>query len=463
MKLATVATQLAPMPMQAPGPPITWNPFRVASTMSSYFAKPLEFVGEHFDRYGDIFQLRLGPGRFFFSRSPEHFHEVLVKKADSFSKGQRSGNVFREGLVALDGDIWRESARAVQPHFSRSAVEGQFETMRRLTRSLLDTCQPGVSVELDQLIARLTLDIVCQTLLAQQMDQNLRDRLLLQLDVVERSVDSFDPIPLWVPTRRHLEFARAFREIDRAVNELVRREQRSEQHTLLSDLVKTMPIHSRRNARKIRDQITALYFGGYRTSAHALVWIWYLLSEHPEVEQKLQEEVDLTLAGKEPTVEDLPRLKYVSAVVTESLRLRSPSHLVERVAKNDVQIGQFTIPAGSEVFLHIYWMQHDPRWYPEPNRFLPERRIESGPAYCPFGIGKRQCIAKGFAIQEISLAVAMMAQRFRVKIAPGFMPDPQTLITYGLRPPVPATLVPRQRTNGRCPVARGVVSAAQSV
>jgi len=430
---------------EPPGPAHTWNPLRMSATMGAYFAQPLAFVGEQFQRYGDIFQLRIGPKRFYFSRDPRHFDEVLIRKADAFAKGRRTGYVFRQGILVTDGERWRRPARSIQPNFTKAAIGGYFGIMQRLTSRLLADARPNEVFELDKMVSGLTLEVVCESLFAQSLSADAREALLADLGVIERSVEYFDPLPHWMPTPHHLKLWGASARIDRVVGQLLRNPPATERATMLSKLLEDLPPSSAGDYRRLRDQIVTMYFAGYRTSAHALVWTWCLLAHHPEVERRLHEEVDAVIGDGVPTLEHLPRLAFTSRVVNESMRVRPPSYLLERIALQDVDIGGFRVRRGSEVFLHIYWMQHDPRWYPEPHLFIPERPLENPDAYCPFGSGKRQCVGKNFALQEIVLAVAAMAQRFHVRLAPGHLLEHRPLITLGPRTPVPALLVPRTR------------------
>ncbi|HKC65273.1 MAG TPA: cytochrome P450, partial [Pyrinomonadaceae bacterium] len=189
---------------------------------------------------------------------------------------------------------------------------------------------------------------------------------------------------------------------------------------------------------QVRDEVMTLFLAGHETTANALTWTWYLLSEHPEVEAKLHEELDAVLEGRTPTIEDLPRLSYTEMVLMESIRLYPPAWAIGRLALKDHEIGDYTIPAKSLVLLSPYVTHRDARFFPEPDRFDPERwTVEARDArtqfsYFPFGGGPRRCIGEGFAWMEGILLIASFAREWRMRLIPNHRVEPNPVIT--LRP-----------------------------
>jgi cytochrome P450 len=194
---------------------------------------------------------------------------------------------------------------------------------------------------------------------------------------------------------------------------------------------------------QLRDEAMTLFVAGHETTANALTWTWYLLSEHPEVEAKLHEEIDSTLAGRLPTADDVARLPYTEMVFAEAMRLFPPAWTMGRRVLSDYQVGQYVVPAGSIVLLSQWVTHHDPRYYPEPFKFDPERWTaearEARPkfAYFPFGGGPRVCIGEAFAWMEGALLIATIAQQWKMRLAPGHRVEPKPMITlrpkYGMR------------------------------
>jgi cytochrome P450 len=195
--------------------------------------------------------------------------------------------------------------------------------------------------------------------------------------------------------------------------------------------------------QQVRDEAMTLFLAGHETTANALTWTWYLLSQHPAVESQLHAELDTVLAGRVPTAEDVPLLRYTRMVLAESMRLYPPAWVIGRRALNDYEIPPYTIPANSLLLMSPYVMHRDPRYFPaasdfDPQRWTPEAQAERPKfSYFPFGGGPRQCIGEAFAWMEGILLIATIAQYWRLRLVPGHPVEPRPLITlrpkYGMR------------------------------
>jgi cytochrome P450 len=187
--------------------------------------------------------------------------------------------------------------------------------------------------------------------------------------------------------------------------------------------------------KQVRDEALTLFLAGHETTANALTWTWYLLSQNPEAEAKLDAEVDRVLEGRAPTFDDLPRLRYLEMVFSEAMRLYPPAWAIGRRTKLDYTIGEYTLPAQSIVLMSPYVVQRDARWFPDPLRFDPERwrpeEVEKRPkfSYFPFGGGARVCIGERFAWMEGVLLLATLAQRWRLRLVAGHRVEHRALIT----------------------------------
>jgi cytochrome P450 len=190
--------------------------------------------------------------------------------------------------------------------------------------------------------------------------------------------------------------------------------------------------------QQLRDEVITLLLAGHETTALNLSWTWYLLAQHPEVEEKLHAELDAVLAGRPPTASDLPKLQYTDRVLRETLRLYPPAWRVFRRTEEPFQAGSYHLPAGSNIVLSQWVTHRDPRWFSEPDRFHPDRWGEPAAAklprfaYFPFGGGPRVCIGAGFAMMEATLLLATIAQRYRMLLVPNQRIKPLASIT--LRP-----------------------------
>jgi cytochrome P450 len=192
------------------------------------------------------------------------------------------------------------------------------------------------------------------------------------------------------------------------------------------------------NEKQIRDEVVTLFLAGHETTALTLSWTFYLLSQNPAVDARLAAELAQALGERSPTVDDLPRLRFAETVVMESMRLYPPAYVVGREALADCTLGGYRVPAGTTVFMSPYLMHRDPRYFEDPQSFLPERwegdRVKRLPrfAYFPFGGGPRVCIGNQFAMMEAALLLATIARKFRLRLVSGHPVTPFPSIT--LRP-----------------------------
>ena len=221
---------------------------------------------------------------------------------------------------------------------------------------------------------------------------------------------------------------------------------------MLVTAVDTEGTGGRLRIEEVRDQLVTLFLAGHETTAHALSWAWYCLARNPDVERKLHVELDGVLDGRAPTVADLERLPYTEQVVSEALRMYPPVYAIARRAHDRRRRRRLDVPRGSEVMLWVYMTHHDPRFFPEPEAFRPERfapaRLATLPkfAYLPFGGGPRACIGKSFAMMEARLLLATLAQRYRLTLAPGHRVEVAPRIT--LTPKRGMKMIVRSRASG---------------
>jgi cytochrome P450 len=195
--------------------------------------------------------------------------------------------------------------------------------------------------------------------------------------------------------------------------------------------------------QQVRDEVMTIFLAGHETTANALTWTFYLLSQNPEAEARLHAELDAVLGGRPPTLDDLPRLTYTALVLDESLRIYPPVWVIGRRALSDVELGGWVIPAGSNIALSQWAIHHDARYHPDPWAFRPERWLpgeqDQRPefSFFPFGGGPRICIGESFARMEAALLIAGIAQNWRLRLEPGFRVELLALVTlrpkFGLR------------------------------
>jgi cytochrome P450 len=186
------------------------------------------------------------------------------------------------------------------------------------------------------------------------------------------------------------------------------------------------------------DEITSFFLAGHESTALALTWTWALLAAHPDAGHALAAELDGVLGDRDPTIDDLPALPYTRSVLAEAMRLYPPVWAISRQAVDDCQVGGCQVPRGAVITLCPYLTHRDPRWWPDADRFAPERWASDASAgrpryaYVPFGAGNRLCIGEHFAWMEAMLILAVLARRWSARVAPGHVVGTRPVVT--LRP-----------------------------
>jgi cytochrome P450 len=429
---------------------------------------PLGFLTQLAHDYGDIVYFKIGPQRIFLLNHPDTIKDVLVTQDDKFVKGrglQMAKRLLGEGLLTSEGEFHRRQRRLAQPAFHRQRITRYGTVMVNCAARMQEGWQDGTTLDMAQEMTRLTLSIVGRTLFdadvaseAQEISEALTETMKLWRTFTLPFAELLEKLPLPSNRRFHRSRARLDATIYRMIDE--HRASGVDRGDLLSMLLMAQDAEGAGDSmtdKQLRDEAMTIFLAGHETTANALTWTWYLLSQHPEVVSTLEAELDQVLAGRNPSVEDLPRLPYTEMVLAESMRLYPPAYVIGRRALQNCQVGSYFIPSGSIVLMSQYVMNRDPRYYPEPMRFNPERWNPEEKAarpkfsYFPFGGGPRVCLGESFAWMEGALVIATIAQRWQMRLAVGHPVEPQPMITlrpkYGMR-----MSVERRKTfiNGHC-------------
>jgi cytochrome P450 len=417
------------------------------------------FFRETARRYGPIASARVGRRRFYYISEPAAVEEVLVTEGRSYVKGrgtQRLERLLGKGLLTSNGALHLRQRRLVQPAFHRERIAGYAATMVARAERFADSVVPGEMLEMDAAMGRLTLGIAAETLFGAQVDDEA-DTIGRALDVAMESFpislspigELLDHLP-WVPVVARFLAARA--ELDTIVYRLIEA-RRSEPDAagrpdVLAMLLAAGDGPDGMDVRQIRDETMTIFLAGHETTAMALTWTWWLLSQNPAVEAKVRAELEAVLGSRAPTMDDVPALAFTRDVIAESMRLYPPAWVVGRRALEDAPLGEWTVPKGSIVIASQWISHHDPRFWREPEAFRPERwsngETDGLPkfAYFPFGGGNRVCIGEAFAWTELVLVLATIARRWRFEAAPGLTALPfQPSVT--LRPATAVPLIAR--------------------
>ena len=420
-------------------------------------ANPI-FLFQHLvEEYGDIAHYKIGWNHILFLNHPDYIREILVVQNDNFIKErtvQRTKMLLGEGMITAEGTQHRAQRQVAQPAFHRQRIPDYAATMVREAVAMRDQWRHGEQRDIATDMMRLTLNVVARTLFA----TDLRDEADELAGAINRIMGLYNflvmlPAAEWLVHFRPpglAAFVRARKRIDAVVYRMIEahRREHADSGSLLDLMLAASPDRSPSSEQSLRDQVITIFLAGYETVANALSWTWYLLSENPECERRFHEEIDRELQGRLPTFEDIPRLRYVEMVLAESMRLYPPAWAMGRKARRDFQLGDFFLPAKTTVLISQFITHRDPRFFPDPLRFDPERFTSEAKAlrakftYFPFGAGARQCIGESFAWMEGVLLLAAIGQKWKLKLVPGHRVEPEPLITlrpkYGMRMQVEA-------------------------
>ena len=431
--------------LRPPGPRPRWP----IINFLAYRKDMAAFLERAAREHGDIVYFKIGPQDVYFLNHPDYVKDVLVTRQQNFIKGralQRAKRLLGEGLLTSEDSFHRRQRRLAQPAFHRQRVAAYAEAMTEYAARTAASWRDGEQLDMLQEMMRLTLAIVAKTLFDADVEeeaQEIGEALATILSLFNAMMFPFAELLEKLPLPQNKRFERAKRRLDETIYRIIdeRRKSGEDRGDLLSMLLMSQDEEGTGGMtdKQVRDEAMTLFLAGHETTANALTWTWYLLSQHEEQEARLHSELDEVLAGRErPRVEDVERLRYTEMVLMESMRLYPPAWAIGRLATKEIEIGGYRIAPGSLVLVSQYVMHRDARYYPEPERFDPERWTmearEARPqfSYFPFGAGARRCIGESFAWMEGILLIATLARRFRMRHVPTHPVELQPLIT--LRP-----------------------------
>lgn len=421
--------------------------------------QPLHFVERMLREHGDVVHFNVALLDWYLVAHPDAVWDITVGRPALFQKPRVNKRIFKQflgnGLVSSDGEHWKRQHKLILPGFHRSRIEAYGETMVRYTLDLLDTWQPGETRDFCADMNALTLRIVAKTLFNADVLAEagvIGEAMRVIEDVLVDHINLPLPLPRWWPSANNRRKIAAIDAIEGIILRVVeeRRASGEDVGDLLSMMVFAQDEAGQRMSNtELRDEAMTLIFAGHETTAHAITWMWFLLSRHPAVLEHLDAELARVLGGRAPTVADLPELPYLEMVVKESMRVLPSVWTFMREPVEDVVVGGFRIPKGAQIFISPYLLHHDARWFPEPERFDPERftkenekQIHRG-AYLPFSAGPRICLGKSFAMMETRLILGTLVQRARPSVPVDHVPEPVPQLSYHPRNGLPTEVVLR--------------------
>ena len=431
--------------------------------LRQFIHDPINTLSTIAREYGDISYFKLGPEHVYLINNPDYIEKVLIYDHRNFKKGKRlqtAKAILGEGLVASEGDFHNRQRRLIQPIFHPKQIMTYSNIMTDYAGRMRNRWKDGATVDISEEMMRLTLGIICKSVLNYDVESEAQEvgKALTTVRKYSKRLQSpighvLDKIPILPAPRRARE---ARKELDSLVYGLIsdRRQQEESDndkryddllsrlmqaqesntadHVGHNDVPSTSTSNEKMSDKQVRDEVMTIFIAGHETTSNALTWTFYLLSQYPDVERKLHDELELVLginsdnnAGNRiPTADDIPKLQYTERDLRESMRLYPPVWTMGRYVENDYSVGEYTIPAGSSILMSQYVMHHDPRYYEKPEEFNPNRWTDDFKAhlprfsYFPFGGGIRGCIGESFAWMEGILIVATIAQEWSMRLAP---------------------------------------------
>jgi cytochrome P450 len=400
--------------------------------------------------------LRLGSKQAVLVSQPSLIKSILIGRNREFTKSAllRDGRrLFGNGLIMSGDEFWRRQRKMIQPGFHHERVMDYSRTMVAYAEQMLDGWRDGERREIHSDLMALTLRIVCQTLFGADAT-GFTERVEAATTTAarhfsERTGNLGVLLPESLPLPANVAYLRAAQTLDDIIFGIIDRRRRSGEEP--DDLL-TMMLSARDDLgrpmtdEQLRDELMTLFLAGHETTAASLSWIFWLLGQHPRVEERLLAEFDSELGGRPATAEDLPALPYADAVVAEALRLYPPIWALARETIGPCEIGGYEVPAESLVIASQWVVQRDRRWFHEPAAFRPERWLGGQTqrttdfTYFPFGGGARQCIGLDFARVETVLVLAAIASRFDLELDPNHVVVPWPSVTLRPRDGVRVTL-----------------------
>ncbi|MDB6123052.1 MAG: Cytochrome [Pedosphaera sp.] len=376
--------------------------------------------------------------------NPADIKHILISNPQNYHKtgGLKVGKeLFGEGLVTSEIPLHPKQRRIMQPMFHRQSIANFGTIMTRTTSDWIRNWQDGSTINFGMELMQITLSIVGQALFSVDLLKDAKEigNAFLSSQVEITKIQRGLPLPKLLRTSNHRRYQKALKAINEFVLELIksRRNEPNPPDDLLSLLLASRyEDGSPMSNQQIRDEAVTALMAGHETVTNGLTWTFYLLAQHPDIQARVIKEVDEVLSGRLPTMADLPNLRYIEMVFAESLRIFPPAWiLARRVLKEDSLPSGLTLPANSEVIMVQFVCHRNPKYFPEPERFNPDRFDPAVKkewpqfAYFPFGAGPRFCIGESFARMEAALLIATFLQQFTFDLVPGQDIVPEPLIT----------------------------------
>ena len=412
-----------------PGPPGYFGLRNVAR----FATDSLTLLRESADRYGDVVRLLVLGKPWYLISHPDDIDAMLIKNARAMGRDEYVDVLQRTlglGLLTSDGELWKRQRKLMAQAFTPKRIRSYGDAMSRVTDDTL-RWRDGEELNLHDEMSRLTMAVAATVLFGAEVAPRDVELVHRSMEVVNgwyaNTPEAILKVPEWVPTQRNRALTQAVKDIDGLIYRIISERRRGEER---DDLLGTLLAAQDEGGvgmsdKQLRDEAVTLFLAGHETTALALAHTLYLLSKHPEIERRLADELERVLGGRLPTAGDIKALEYTGRVIKEGMRLYPPAWTTSRETLEDVELGGHRIPKGAQLLFSQWVVHRDPRWFPNPEAFDPDRWLPATAkalprfAYFPFGGGPRVCIGNHFAMMEATLMLAIVVSRYRVHLLPG--------------------------------------------
>ena len=406
----------------------------------------LQFFMDVWQDYGDLAHMKFGSQEMFLVVHPDAVRHVTVSNSANYDKLESYDGVrellLGDGLVASRGDLWRRQRRLMAPFFTPRAIEQYLPVFIADTQAMIDRWN-GLSaedqpIEMGDEMMLLTAAVILHTMFStQSSDDMLEMKAAVETMISYTASGQQNPIklPRWMPTPANRRYFKARELVHTYIDTLLtqRRSIPEDQwpDDLLSKMMLTRDVDTGEamSDSLLRDESITIFFAGHETTARTLTFMFYALSQNPQVERRMVDEITGVLGDRQPTADDLKRLPYTLQVVKETLRLYPAAPLYARDVVADDEINGVFIPGGVRVMPFPYATHRHPDFWPDPERFDPDRWTPEAEAarnpyaFHPFAAGKRICLGNNFSLLESHVIAAMLVPRFQLRLAPGHQPQ----------------------------------------
>ncbi|MGE0791240.1 MAG: cytochrome P450 [Sandaracinaceae bacterium] len=451
---------------KAPGP--SSSDFGVRNVYR-FATDTLGLLDELKETYGDVARMQLFGKPWYMLTHPDDLEQVFVKHSKVMLRDKYVEILKRSlgmGLLTNDGDSHKRQRKLMAPAFSPRRIQEYGTTMASVGDQALRTWRNAQEINVHDEMSRVTLEVVAEVLFGAGVTEHqvntVRDAMVVANEFYANSPEAVFMVPEWVPTPRNRRLTAAVRSIDDVLFQIIQKRRRGEPREDLLGLLLGARDDSGASMsdQQLRDEAITLFLAGHETTALALAHTMYLLALYPDIERRLYAEIAQVLDGRLPTVADMPKLVFTERVVKESMRLYPPAWTTGRETAEEVEVGGYRIEKGAQLLLPQWVVHRDPRWFPNPAAFDPDRWADPSSipryAYFPFGGGHRVCIGNHFAMMEAMLLLAITVQRYRLELLPNQRLELAPSVT--LRPKGPGI---RMRVHERPRLARSIRPAAQ--